>query len=99
MGRSSARFWHRRRDMPLLDHFPPPLSKRHPWDSFRLTWANTLADALNLQWLPQGYFAETMVFPIDPHLAPHEGVLTNWPNWSPPTPALVMPAVFPTRSE
>jgi hypothetical protein len=85
--------------MPLLDHFHPPLSRRHPWDSFRLTWAATLASALNQQWLPNGYFADAMVFPIDRHLAPPEGALTNWPNWTPPASTLVMPAVFPTRSE
>jgi hypothetical protein len=47
--------------MPLLDHFHPPLSQRRHWESFHSAWASTLVDALNEEWLPDGYFAEEMV--------------------------------------
>ncbi len=47
--------------MPLLDHFHPPLSQRRHWESFHSAWATTLADALNKDWLPEGYFAEEMI--------------------------------------
>jgi hypothetical protein len=47
--------------MPLLDHFHPPLSQQRHWESFHTTWASTLADALNEDWLPPGYFAEEQV--------------------------------------
>ena len=44
--------------MPLLDHFHPPLHPRRRWDSFFVTWAGTIADALNDALLPAGFFAE-----------------------------------------
>jgi hypothetical protein len=44
--------------MPLLDHFGPPLFPRRHWESFHVTWAGTIADALNKTLLPAGYFAE-----------------------------------------
>src|SRR3954447_16862628 len=44
--------------MPLLDHFHPPLSPRRHWESFHVTWAGAIADALNEDLLPDGYFAE-----------------------------------------
>jgi Protein of unknown function (DUF4058) len=47
--------------MPLLDHFHPPLSQRRHWESFHSAWASALADALNEEWLPDGYFAEEMI--------------------------------------
>jgi hypothetical protein len=43
--------------MPLLDHFHPPLSQRRHWESFHSAWASALADALNEEWLPEGFFA------------------------------------------
>lgn len=50
--------------MPLLDHFRPPLSTRRHWESFHTAWAGALADSLNEEWLPEGYFAEEQVHPI-----------------------------------
>lgn len=47
--------------MPLLDHFHPPLSHQPHGESFHTTWASALADALNEDWLPAGYFAEEPV--------------------------------------
>jgi len=49
--------------MPLLDHFHPPLSTQRHWESFHTTWAGSIADALNQQWLPEGYFAEEQLQP------------------------------------
>lgn len=44
--------------MPLLDHFHPPLFPRRHWESFHVTWAGAIADTLNEDLLPEGYFAE-----------------------------------------
>lgn len=44
--------------MPLLDHFRPPLHRRHGWDSFHSGWATRIADDLNENWLPEGFLAE-----------------------------------------
>ena len=33
--------------MPLVDHFHPPVSRTHSWESFHSRWVVTLADALN----------------------------------------------------
>lgn len=47
--------------MPLLDHFHPPLSSTRHWESFHARWASAIADALNHDLLPAGYFAEEQV--------------------------------------
>lgn len=47
--------------MPLLDHFRPPLSAARHWESFHAAWAGTIADSLNMDLLPTGYFAEEHV--------------------------------------
>lgn len=44
--------------MPLPDHFRPPLFPRPYWESFPVTWAGAMADALNEDLLPAGYFTE-----------------------------------------
>lgn len=101
--------------MPLLDHFRPPLSTQRHWESFHATWAGAFADALNERWLPEGYFAEEQVHPsarVEIDVATFEGVspavqgsregaVATMPPavWSPPAPALVMPAVFPESFE
>ena len=43
--------------VPLMDHFHPPLHPRRHWESFHVTWAGAIADALNETLLPDGYFA------------------------------------------
>src|SRR4051794_18732472 len=43
--------------MPLLDHFPPPLSRTHPWRGFHGAWAAAMARLLNAGVLPPGYYA------------------------------------------
>src|SRR5207248_520189 len=49
--------------MALLDHFHPPLSIQRHWESFHTTWATAIADSLNQDWLPEGYFAEEQLHP------------------------------------
>jgi len=39
------------------------LSTQRHWESFHTTWASAIADALNDQLLPEGYFAEEHVHP------------------------------------
>jgi hypothetical protein len=47
--------------MPLLDHFHPPLSVDRHWEGFHSRWASSIADGLNRDLLPSGYFAEPHV--------------------------------------
>lgn len=44
--------------MPLMDHFRAPLAPSRHWESFHVNWAGAIADVLNLELLPEGYFAE-----------------------------------------
>src|SRR5262245_15263314 len=97
--------------MPLLDHFHPPLSQRRHWESFHSAWATALADALNEEWLPEGYFAEEMItvgVRVEIDVATFEepssttdsgkngGVATlKKRTWTQPTPDATMPGVFP----
>jgi hypothetical protein len=101
--------------MPLLDHFHPPLSTGHRWESFHALWAATLTFALNERVLPSGYFAEAQVHVgnrIEVDVATLEHLSTSpspssdggtatlsAPVWAPPVPALVLPAVFPDELE
>jgi hypothetical protein len=101
--------------MPLLDHFHPPLEGRRHWESFHARWASAMADALNLALLPPGYFAEIQVHfgsRVEVDVATLEEVASisstrregttatlEAPAWAPPTPALVMPALFPDDVE
>jgi hypothetical protein len=93
--------------MPIRDHFHPPLSQRRHWESFHTAWASALADRLNADWLPEGYFAEEMItvggrVEIDvatwDEASPHGsngGVTVAKKTWTPPAPTMTMPAVFP----
>jgi hypothetical protein len=47
--------------MPLRDHFHPPLSELRHWESFHSRWASAIADYLDGEVLPEGYFAEVQV--------------------------------------
>lgn len=47
--------------MPLRDHFRPPLGELRHWESFHARWAAVIADALEADLLPPGYFAEVQV--------------------------------------
>ena len=44
--------------MPLLDHFHPPLHGPRRWEGFHHGWATFIAQQLNQERLPQGYYAE-----------------------------------------
>src|SRR5215475_3573454 len=47
--------------MPLLDHFHPPLHGPRRWEGFHHAWATFIAQQLNQQTLPDGYFAESEI--------------------------------------
>jgi hypothetical protein len=100
--------------MPLLDHFHAPLAPRRHWESFHVNWAGAMADALNERLLPEGYFAEehaqlgarveidVATFTEAPAgTAAPGGTTTMLPArvWTPPAPALVIPAAFPDSFE
>jgi hypothetical protein len=96
--------------MPLLDHFHAPLHPRRHWESFHVTWAGAIADALNETLLPDGYFAEehahagarieidVATFADDTASAPQNGG-TATQTYAPPAPAVVIPAAFPDEFE
>jgi hypothetical protein len=47
--------------MPRLDHFHPPLHGPRRWEGFHHAWATFIADELNREALPSGYFAESEI--------------------------------------
>lgn len=93
--------------MPLLDHFRPPLSANHSWESFHSNWATRLADAVNAR-LPAEFFAEehthfgrveidVATFEREPPAANRNGapVAVAEPRvWAPPAATVTVPAVF-----
>ena len=95
--------------MPLLDHFHPPLSQARHWESFHTNWAGAIADALNEQLLPEGYFAEEHTHlgaRVEIDVATYQeldggssapiGTATlPVKTWAPPAPAFVLPAAYP----
>jgi hypothetical protein len=93
--------------MPLLDHFRPPLHPQRHWESFHANWAGAIADDLNERLLPEGYFAEEHVrlgARVEIDVATFEGTppqrnggVATLPArvWTPPAPAMVVPAAFP----
>ena len=81
--------------MPLLDHFRPPLHPQRHWESFHANWAGAMADVLNEDLLPEGYFAEEQAHSggrIEIDVATFESA-------APPAPALSTPGVFPDSFE
>jgi hypothetical protein len=98
--------------MPLLDHFRPPLFPHRHWESFHVTWAGAIADALNEDLLPDGYFAEEHAhagarIEIDvatfedgrPGVPPNGATTRTARPYTPPAPSLVVPAAFPDAFE
>src|SRR5713226_3033794 len=101
--------------MPLLDHFHPPLAGHRHWEGFHGWWAAALAGSLNDHLLPPDYFAEFQVtlgtrvevdvatFTEEGAPGPHrpDGATTAVQTriWTPPTPAAVIPALFPDDFE
>ncbi|MBA4189444.1 MAG: DUF4058 domain-containing protein [Planctomycetaceae bacterium] len=94
--------------MPLLDHFHPPLAPHRHWESFHVTWAGAIADVLNEELLPEGYFAEEHahagarieidVATFTDENAPSNGSVATR-TYAPPAPPLTVPAAFPDEFE
>jgi Protein of unknown function (DUF4058) len=100
--------------MPLLDHFHPPLLGRRHWEGFHGRWAAAMADGLN-ECLPDDYFAEFQVTlgtrvevdvgtfreqgGVDAARANGGALAVQTQLWAPPTPAAVLPALFPDNFE
>src|SRR5262249_29118539 len=100
--------------MPLRDHFQPPLHPQRHDESFHANWAGAIADALNQETLPEGYFAEEQIHMgarVEIDVATFQedegegssqaGTKPTWPAcvWTPPAPALPAPAAFPDSFE
>lgn len=101
--------------MPILDHFHPPLSVARHWESFHALWASAIAEALNENLLPEGYFAEPQlhvgsrveidVATFDERRSSGGGAGAGGtatlaaPVWAPPAPSLCFPAIFPDSLE
>src|SRR5262245_58028475 len=94
--------------VPLLDHFHPPLFPRRHWESFHVTWAGAIADTLNEDLLPDGYFAEEHAHAgarieidvatfADQNSQVNGSVATR--TYAPPAPPLVIPTAFPDEFE
>ncbi len=86
---------HRIPDMPLLDHFEPPLSRSHPWRSFHGAWAATIARLLNQGVLPPGYHA----VPFVDRDGPVEIDTAALPTWEPAAPGLAVAVELPPVDE
>lgn len=95
--------------MPLLDHFHPPLTPRHSWESFHSAWASAIADVLNEHLLPAGYYAEEHVHAgprieidvatfADSESGESTGSVATR-TYAPPAPAVVASAAFPDDFE
>jgi hypothetical protein len=91
-------------DMPLLDHFNPPLNRTHPWRSFHGAWAAAMARLLNQGVLPAGYYAVPLLDrdgPIEVDVATlredgsaADGSLAPL-TWTPPAPGLAVAVDLP----
>jgi hypothetical protein len=90
--------------MPLLDHFHPPLHGPRCWEGFHHAWATVIAQHLNQEVLPPGYFAEPEIS-VGPELEidvatlemtrPHRaGNGSTTAVWSPPRPKIAVKADF-----
>jgi hypothetical protein len=81
--------------MPLLDHFHPPLSPHHRWESFYSNWATRIADAIDAILPPE--------FQVEEHTHAGPGfeidVATYEGESAPPMPDRPMPATFPDTFE
>jgi hypothetical protein len=90
--------------MPLLDHFHPPLHGPRRWEGFHHSWATVIAQQLNQDTLPSGYFAEPEIS-LGPELEIDVATLELTPLdrgspasmtevWSPPRPRLAAKVDF-----
>ena len=96
--------------MPLLDHFHPPLSPRHSWESFRCAWCASLVEQLNAV-LSARYLAQVRLrsrWRIEAGVADTESRSAVEGNgaggvavatYAPPVATHVLPAIFPDDIE
>jgi hypothetical protein len=90
--------------MPLLDHFHPPLHGPRRWEGFHHSWAAFIAQQLNQECLPAGYFAESEIslgpeLEIDVAAREHDevsgcAIQTATATWSPPRPKTSVPVDY-----
>jgi hypothetical protein len=88
--------------MPLLDHFHPPLHGPRRWEGFHHSWAAFIAQQLNQNVLPSGYYAESEisvgpVLEIDVATLELKGASPRRSGiavWSPPKPKIAVPVDF-----
>src|SRR5207302_680204 len=88
---------------PLLDHFHPPLHGPRRWEGFHHAWGTFIAQQLNQETLPPGYFAESEIS-VGPELEIDVGTLELTGSnggkqgatavWSPPRPKLAVKVDF-----
>src|SRR5260370_37037482 len=97
--------------MPLVDHFQPPLSPHHHWESFPSNWATRIADGIAAVLPPEFQVEEHTHagpgFEIDVATYEEEKSLEESasagpalatraaPAYAPPVPDGTMPAAFP----
>src|SRR5437764_14162119 len=89
--------------MPLLDHFHPPLHGPRRWEGFHHAGATFIAQQVNQETLPAGYFAESEIS-VGPELeidvatmrltSPGGGVKNSTAVWSPPQPRITAKVDF-----
>src|SRR5205814_2261932 len=90
--------------MSLLDHFHPPLHGPRRWEGFHHAWATVIAQHLNRDTLPAGYFAEPEIS-IGPEMEIDVATLKLTPSapapagiatmvWSPPRPRITAKVDF-----
>ncbi|HEY7308455.1 MAG TPA: DUF4058 family protein [Gemmataceae bacterium] len=90
--------------MPLLDHFHPPLHGPRRWEGFHHAWATFIAQQLNQETLPPGYFAESEIS-VGPELEVdvatmeetafrNGGTQSSTTVWSPPRPKIAVKVDF-----
>lgn len=96
-----------RTEVPLLDHFHPPLRGPRRWEGFHHAWAANIAQHLNREVLPAEFFAESEIS-LGPTLeidvanvewansAGREspGTATGTAVWAPAKPLLTFPVDF-----
>src|SRR4051812_161129 len=97
-------------DMPLLDHFHPPLSRTHPWRGFHGAWAAAMARLLNAGVLPPGYYAVPFLDrdgPVEIDVAALRDAETpgvmplpgSTQPWTPPEPGVAIAVEWPSTDD
>jgi hypothetical protein len=90
--------------MSLLDHFHPPLHAPRRWEGFHHAWATFIAQQLNQETLPPGYFAESEIS-VGPELEVDVATMQETASrnggkqggtavWSPPRPKIAVQVDF-----